>query len=196
MIEEVEVEAKRIMGPDPAHGWPHVERVRRLARKIVEGEGLTVDWQVLDLAIILHDVGRSLPGEGHHAVKSALYAKSILRLHAAGEELIEAVVHAIEAHSYSLGVEARSLEAKVLSDADKLDALGAVGIARVFHHGCQHGRSFDDSVEHIRAKLLRLPGLLHLPYSRKLARSRMEIILDFLDHYAREAGGRDPGLTP
>lgn len=194
MIDEVEVEARRIMGEDPAHGWPHVERVRRLARAIVEGEGVTPDWQVLELAIILHDVGRHLPGEGHHAVKSALYAKTLLRLHAASEDLIEAVVHAIEAHSYSLGVEPRSIEAMILSDADKLDALGAVGIARVFHHGCQQGRSFDDSVRHIREKILRLPSKLHLQYSRRLARERMIIVLDFLDNYAREAGGRDPSL--
>ncbi len=180
--------AKSLMGRDPAHGWPHVERVARLARRIIVEEGLNPDWRVLDAAILLHDTGRFVEGE-HHALASARLARLVLPGLGYGAGEVEAVVHAILAHSYSLGVKASTIEARVLSDADKLDALGAVGIARVFHTGCQLNRSFEDSLEHFREKILRLPGLLYYDASRRIAEKRIGIIEAFLESARQELGG-------
>ncbi len=181
--------ARSVMGGDPAHGWPHVARVARLAEEIVAGAGLNVDWRVLDAAIALHDVGRFTSGGGHHALESAEAARRLLPRYGYSPGEVEAVVHAILAHSYSLGVRAETAEAMVLSDADKLDALGAVGIARVFHTGCQLGRSFTESLAHFREKILLLPGRLYLDYSRGVAASRMAIIEEFLSAASKEYWG-------
>ncbi|MCE4624564.1 MAG: HD domain-containing protein [Desulfurococcales archaeon] len=179
----VEEEVVRVMGCDPAHGWPHVVRVAGWAEKILKAEKLEIDRLVLYFAVVVHDVGRGLEGEGHHAVKSARWAEEALR-RLGMEMLSDNVVHAILAHSYSLGVKAETLEAKVLSDADKLDALGAVGVARVFHYGCQLGRQFEDGIEHAREKLLRLPQLMHFPYSRRAATElarRLQVFFEWLE---------------
>ena len=179
--------ARDIMGGDPAHGWPHVVRVALLARRIVEGEGLNPDWRILDAAILLHDTGRFLGG-GHHAAASARLARLVLPGLGYGPGEVEAVEHAILAHSYSLGLEAETVEARVLSDADKLDALGAVGVARVFHTGCQLGRGFEDSIRHFHEKILRLPGLLYYGFSRRLAGERTAVVKSFLEAIERELG--------
>ncbi len=175
-----------IMGNDPAHGWPHVVRVHGISLRIVEEGRLEPDIRVLEHAVLLHDVGRFLEGKGHHAVKSASFARRVLE--GVDESFIEAVVHAILTHSYSLGVRAGTLEAMILSDADKIDALGAVGIARVFHTGCLLGRGFEDSLGHFREKILRLPGLLYLEASRRIARERARIVEEYVERLAEELG--------
>jgi uncharacterized protein len=110
-----------------AHGEDHVLRVLKIARFIAAKEG--ADIEVVSKAALLHDSFRN--GE-NHALKSAEFARKLLSEEGYGEEFIEAVVHAIEAHSFSGRIEPRTLEAKVLSDADKLDAIGAIGVARAF----------------------------------------------------------------
>jgi len=185
--KEVVEEARRLLGDDPAHGWPHVLRVAGIAEEIISIGGLEPDLRVLSTAIALHDVGRALGGD-HHARVSATYARRLLQRLGWPRRLIVEIEHAILAHSYSLGVEARTLEAKILSDADKLDALGAVGIARVVHTGCQMGRGFEDSLAHIYKKILRLPELLYLEASRRLAQERVGIVRAFAEQFARELG--------
>jgi len=186
VLSYIEEHARSIMGDDPAHGWPHVKRVIRNAELIVSGERISVDWLSLRASIYLHDVGRFLPGGGHHVAKSVSYASKLLTKLGLPKRVIGAVVHAIEAHSYSYGVKPVTVEAIVLSDADKLDALGAVGIARVFHYGCINNRSFDDSVTHMVEKLLNIPSRLILPSSKKLARERLSIIEGFIRQYQSE----------
>lgn len=190
----VRIIAEALMGPDPSHGWPHVYRVLGLVYEIVEAEGVAVDWDVLWNAVMLHDVGRSLEGEESHAVKSAEFARRLLPLLGYPGDVVETIANAILAHSYSLGAEPGSVEARVLSDADKLDALGAVGIARVFHYGCAAGRGFEESLEHIRSKILRLPELMHFEYSRRLAEARAGIVKRFLEELEAELSVRRPRL--
>ena len=186
ILRLAEVKAREVMGRDPAHGWPHIERVRNLARIIVIREGLKVDEAVLELAILLHDIGRFLPGEGHHAKKSAIYARKYLTTLQIPDKMVKQVVHAILAHSYSLGIKAESPEAMVLSDADKLDALGAIGIARAIHHGCKQNRSFECSVKHMKEKLLKLPELMYLNSSRKIAEERVRIVKLYINQFEVE----------
>ena len=183
--------ANSIMGCDPAHGWPHVARVYSYSKRIVENEGIRVDWRVLEASIALHDIGRFTPGRGHHAEKSASLAVELLPSLGMGD-IVEEVRHAILAHSYSLGIEPKTLEAKVLSDADKLDALGAIGIARVIHTGCQMGRSFVESLSHFREKILRLPGRMYFDYSRSLAGRLAAVVESYVEALEEELGMTKP----
>lgn len=162
--------ARAVLGDGFAHGYPHVERVLGFAEAIAREVG-GVDVELLSVAVYLHDVGRVL-GEPH-AYYSARLAESLLREWGLGEEQVRLVVNAIEYHSYSYsrarGVKPLSREAMVLSDADKLDALGVVGFLRVFLHGCETGRSVEESLAHFDEKIFALKGLLHFDASRRLA---------------------------
>jgi len=179
-LARLEWEARKLLGGDPAHGWPHVLRVAGWARAIVEAERLRPRWTVLYASIVLHDVGRAVAvGGEHHASASARYARGVLAT-LMSPPMIEEVVHAILAHSYSLGVEARSVEAMILSDADKLDALGAVGIARVFHTGCRMGRGFEESIAHFKEKIVVLPDRMYYTWSRAQAEKLVRRVEDFL----------------
>ena len=191
IVEKAERLAEATLGSDFAHGFPHVVRVRRLAWDIVGGEGLEVDKEVLDLAVFLHDVGRRL-GEPH-ALYSAYVAEGFLARNGLKTDKIELVLNAILYHSYSFsrsrGIKPFSVEAKVLSDADKLDALGVVGFLRVFLHGSAGGRSFEESLRHFEEKIFRLRDLMHFDYSRKLASELEERTRKALDWLMDEMGG-------
>ena len=178
--------SKTIMGYDPAHGWPHVIRVLKIARRIAEEIRGKIDWLVLETAIALHDIGRNLPGSDHHAIKSAVFAEEVLPSLGYDKGSVEAIVHAIRSHSYSLGESAETVEAKILSDADKIDALGAVGIARVIHTGCQLHRSFKESLLHFYEKILNLPSLMYLDVSKRIAEERISIIQSFVKELEKE----------
>ncbi|MFN3929335.1 MAG: HD domain-containing protein, partial [Thermoflexus sp.] len=112
---------------DPVHDFSHVVRVMRLAERIARREG--ADLAVVRAAALLHDVRRE---EEEHAAASAAFARRWLAERGASAEFIEAVAHAIEAHRFREPRVARTLEARVLFDADKLDALGIIGLARLF----------------------------------------------------------------
>lgn len=185
IVEEAERVVEKILGNGFAHGYPHIARVRKTAWRIVRAEELPVDPLVLDLAVILHDSGRVLGDP--HALYSAYFAEGFLRSKGLCEEKLSLVVNAILYHSYSYatehGVKPLSVEAKVLSDADKLDALGVVGFLRVFLHGQERGRSLKDSLRHFDEKIFRLKCLMHFEYSRRLAEKleeRARILLSWL----------------
>ncbi len=164
-----------------AHDDKHVERVIRIARFIAEREGANVE--VVVTAAKLHDIVRDAE---NHAVESAKVARRILVEDGRDEEFIEAVVHAIEAHSFSSGVEPKTLEAKVLSDADKLDAMGAIGVARAFLYSGEKGRSIEDTLKHFEDKLLRLKDMLYTETARKMAVERHEFLVKFYEEIKKE----------
>ncbi len=171
IIDEIKRLVGRLMGNGFAHGYLHVARVRRYAWLIVDNEGLDVDEMVLELAVLLHDIGRRI-GEPH-AYYSALLARSMLAEKSVPPDKIERIVNAILYHSFSYArknnIEPLGDEAKVLSDADKLDALGVVGLIRVFLFGAEHNRSFEESIRHFHEKIFWLKDLMHYQYSRRLA---------------------------
>ncbi|MEM2021663.1 MAG: HD domain-containing protein [Zestosphaera sp.] len=177
---------KGVLGSDWAHGYPHVQRVLKLSHEIAAHMNLEIDLNVLECAALLHDVGRVL-GEPH-AYFSAVVADGLLRGLGVSERVIEVVENAILYHSYSYasthGIQPVSEEAKVLSDADKLDALGVIGFVRVFLYGHEHGVDFKGSVKHFREKILNLHTYMHYNHSRekalKLTR-RVETLLKFLE---------------
>ncbi len=126
---------------DAAHDFDHVARVTRLALKIAAAEG--ADATVVRLAALLHDlpaahaVGADARLHHHHAAAEA--AAALLHRRGAGNELVEQVVHCIRTHRFRDQSELpQTLEARVLYDADKLDAMGAIGVARAFAFAGSH----------------------------------------------------------
>ena len=115
---------------DPAHDFDHVLRVLATALRLAEAEG--ADPEIVRAAALLHDVGRAQEraGGGDHAAESARRAREILAGHPAAR--VEAVAEAIASHRFRTGIVAASLEARVLYDADKLDSIGAIGVARAY----------------------------------------------------------------
>lgn len=115
---------------DMAHGWEHVQRVYRLALSIAEQEG--ANRFIVGMAALMHDLGRAEPhgGTEHHADLSVRLATRLMSSHALPTDIQHAILHAIIAHSFSRGVTPQTIEAKAVRDADRLDALGAIGIMR------------------------------------------------------------------
>ncbi len=123
---------------DSVHDFDHIVRVLRLAERIGRAEG--ADLSVVRVAALLHDWGRAraqAQGADHAQV-----AASLAREFLAGEPTAwtEAVVHAVVAHRFRTAPAPETLEAQVLFDADKLDAIGAIGVARAFAYGGAHGQ--------------------------------------------------------
>ena len=120
---------------DAAHDFDHVLRVTALAVHIAQAEG--ADVEIVRTAALLHDIGLDNGRVGHEEV-AAERARGIL----AGQppEKVEAVTQAIRSHRFRAGPPPQTLEAKCLFDADKLDAIGAIGVARVFAYGGAAGQ--------------------------------------------------------
>jgi uncharacterized protein len=190
-------------GGDAAHDLQHIHRVVTNARRLCEAEN--ADWQVVMPAAWLHDcvvVPKSSPERKRASQLAALQAVAWL------EELqwpfgkLGEIAHAIEAHSFSAAIVPKTPEAKVLQDADRLDALGAVGLARTLMLGAEMNRPFyqaedpfcdsrapDDSIytlDHVYRKLLTLQDTMQTAGGRDEAAGRTRFLRQFLDQLASE----------
>lgn len=163
-----------------AHGFDHTLRVVHLCETLGVREG--ADMAVLIPAAIFHDIARPIeeetgvPHEEEGARMAAAYLESAR--YPAGH--IAGIVHAIRAHRYSSGIDPETTEARVLSDADNLDAMGAVGIARTFMQSGEQGRDITDATDHIRAKLLNLKDRMYTESAREIAGERHMLLIAFL----------------
>ncbi len=127
------IQARALYGAsDSAHAFDHVLRVTRLAEHIAEAEG--ADLRIVRTAGLLHDCARTEPD---HHLAGARRARELLAEEDAA--FVEAVAHCIEAHRFSVPPQPQTPEAKCLCDADKLDAIGAIGVARAFAFAGHHG---------------------------------------------------------
>ncbi len=195
-------------GADAVHDFDHVLRVLRLAERIARWEG--ADLPIVRTAALLHDAGRekAQAAGADHAVVAASQARQILK--DAPTAQVEAVIHAIAAHRFRTKPEPSTLEAKVLFDADKLDAIGAIGVARAFAYGGAHGQRLwapipsvdvdrwetqgDDPDAHTPVhefvvKLSRIKDRLFTPTGRQIARARHEVMVDFFERLSQEVRG-------
>jgi uncharacterized protein len=206
LIEAVRSRAKTYFEDvAPTHDWHHVRRVATLAETLAAEDN--ADETVLFVAVWLHDIGRGREDRGEiddHAKWGAREAKRILADFDPARETVEAVQHCVRAHRFSNDVEPETLEAKLLSDADNLDALGAVGIARNFCYSGEHGKPLHDpdrpietddtaagstAVNHFHKKILRIPKRMHTDAGRKLADERPAFVEQFVDRFERKATG-------
>ncbi len=202
-------EARRYYeGADSAHDFDHVLRVLALAERIAAEEGASL--ALVRTAALLHDVGRARAhAEGlDHAQLGAAIARQALAGQPQGR--VDAVAGAIAAHRFRAGPEPTTLEARVLFDADKLDAIGAIGVARAFAHGGAQGqrlwaraedvdvarwdRTGDDPQQHtpvheFMVKLSRLRERLTTAAGRRIAEERHAFMVSFFDRLAAEVQG-------
>jgi uncharacterized protein len=207
----VELARERTAITDPSHDWLHVERVTETARRIARGEG--ADLLVCVTAALLHELV-SLPKSHPEAHRSgeqcAMVAGHLLGRLEAPEELIARVSVCIVEHPFSRGVQPSTLESAVLQDADRLDAIGAIGIARAFatsgvlghpfyaeHDPFCRAREPDDhawALDHFYRKLLKIPERLNTPTARRLAEPRMAAMQGWLRALGEEVpdGAGDP----
>jgi len=192
-------------GADAAHDFDHVLRVLTLAERIAQSEG--ADLEIVRAAALLHDVARAqTSGSGQcHARVGAERAREILRAHP--PERVEAVARAIAAHRFRRGPAPATVEAKALFDADKLDAIGAVGIARAYIiSGQRNSRLWADvppgyaegdlagtrehtAVHEFVFKLSKLQDLMHTAAGKAIARERHTYMLGFFQRLSQEVRG-------
>jgi len=185
-FEKIYRHAGSVLGNTGSHGMDHTKRVTRMCRVI--GEREQADMEILIPAALLHDIARplekeqGLPHEAEGARMAEIYLASI-RYNPA---LIPAISAAIRTHRFRSSERPESPEAKILSDADKLDALGAVGIARTFMRAAEHGGDIDDAVMHFYEKLLKLKDLMYTDTGRDIATERHKFLVTFLTALERE----------
>jgi len=184
-----------VLGRDGSHGMDHVCRVMRLSRII--GTREHADMRILLPAALLHDIARPVEkAEGlPHETEGARIAGEYLASIHYPETLIPEITDVIRTHRYRSVDKPRSLEARILSDADKLDAMGAVGIARTFMRAGEHGGSMDDAVSHYHEKLSKLKDTMYTESAREIAEERHAFLARFFMalEEERKRSGREPG---
>lgn len=211
--KSIEEKAKKFFkGASGCHDWMHIERVRTLALKIGREEGADLD--VLELAALLHDIGRKEEMEGKgkicHAARGAELAKKILAKHSVGAERIASIAHCVAAHRFRNGLAPETIEAKILFDADKLDSIGAIGIGRAFlfagnagsnnlytgnerrlaKSGGDYSYSREDSAAlEYEIKLKKLKNRMLTKTGKKMAAARHNFMEDYFKRFWKEIRG-------
>lgn len=208
---ELELEVQRHLDGEPSgHDPSHAFRVRNLAVRIANITG--ADAEVVEAAALLHDIGHGT-GRTDHARRSATLAPEMLSKCGFPETKINAVVTCIEHHDWKPDragdPQQPTAEYQAFADADRLDALGAVGIARTFAFGGAHGRAIwspgpealpqsahgISSIHHFYEKLLLLPNDMYTEPGRRLAACRVGVMEEFLRVFYLEWETRDFELT-
>jgi len=175
---------------DDIHGFNHVERVYDMCIKI--GEELHANIKILKLSVLLHDIGRIDEKKDNikrnHAEISAEKALKFLTSQNFNipKEDIDKIIHCIKAHSFSNNIIPQTLEAKILSDVDKLDALGAIGLYRTIGYTIRKEGGLDQIIEHLENKILKLKDQLYLDISKEIAEERVQIIYDFYEKILKQ----------
>ncbi|HTJ14011.1 MAG TPA: HD domain-containing protein [Dinghuibacter sp.] len=201
-----------IHSDDGSHDLGHFRRVWHTCQRIDASEGSRGDLYVLLAASYFHDivsVPKNHPDRSRASVLSGERTASLLASSFPMFPLdkIPFVRHAIEAHSFSAGITPETYEARVLQDADRMEALGAIGIARTFYtagfmrSGMFHeedplglSRPLDDArfaLDHFALKLLRLPETMQTEAGREMARRKAELLAGFREQLVKEVLGED-----
>ena len=201
-------------GTDGAHDSAHLDRVWRNAQSLLAHHP-EADRLVVLAACYLHDLvnlPKNDPARDQASRRSAALARQLLAPLGFPPEKLDAVAHAIEAHSFSAAIAATTIEAKIVQDADRLDGLGLVGLARMFYiagrmeSGLAHPtdplgaeREHDDrryALDHIVVKLSKLPDMMQLDAARALGRERLEQLMAFREQFAAEWSGVQANAEP
>ena len=207
MIEKIkQLVEEKFSGDGTGHDWYHIERVYKMACYIQEQEG--GDREIVELAALLHDISdhKLNGGKLNHGGE---VASEILRELAYPEERIELVANVIDAVSFKGALvpdKMNSIEGKIVQDADRLDAIGAIGIARAFAYGGhknrllydpkvqhdlhdsfeQYASSGSHTINHFYEKLLLLKDRLHTETARKIGQQRHDYMEGFLAQFYAE----------
>ncbi len=191
-----------------SHDWEHSERVMKLALHLAIEE--EADRQVVQLAAILHDIGRKVQDESNgqlcHADEGAKLARDILVNYDLTKNVKENIVHCIKTHRFRNAHEPETIEAKVLYDADKLDSIGAVGIGRAFLFAGEIGAKLhnkdadisktkaytkeDTAYREFMVKLSKVKERMLTPAGRKIALERHDFMVRYFDRLNLEVEGK------
>jgi uncharacterized protein len=195
---------------DSSHDLGHFQRVWKMAQYINREEGNVADPLVLLTSAYFHDLvslPKNSPERSSSSRLSADRTAELLKDEFAGfpQNKIEDVRHAIHAHSFSANIKPLTPEAKILQDADRMEALGAIGLARVFYTaGVLQQRLFDGndplalhrqaddqqySLDHFAVKLFKLPALMNTATGRRMADEKAEYLRQFLRRIEGEIAG-------
>lgn len=197
VLNSLKDEVKKIIKNDPAHDYEHIMRVYKNAKKICKRE--RANEKLVLSAALLHDLvsyPKSDKRSKLSSIESAKKSQSILKKYNFSHEEIMIISDAIRDHSFSQKKIPNTIEGKILQDADRLDALGAIGIARVFATSGSLKRPFYDiddpfckkrnpddkiwAVDHFYKKLLTLESLMNTKSGKAEAKKRTEILKEFL----------------
>ena len=184
---------------DPAHDFEHVMRVYRNAEKICKTEN--GNKKLILSAVLLHDIIK-IKNRKDSALKSAKFSEKILKENHFLDNEIKIISDAIKEHSFSKGKTPSTIEGKILQDADRLDAIGAIGLARVFSFSGSNNRSFYDpndpfsknrslddnkwALDHFYEKLLTLEKKMNTRTGKTLAKKRTKILENFIKELKTE----------
>lgn len=197
---------EKLEGAEAGHDWFHIERVWKLSKKIAEKEGGNLE--VIELSALLHDIADPKFHNGDETLALKISKDFLEEIHVEGE-LIEQVLFVIKNISFKNRAEApenHPLELQIVQDADRLDAIGAIGIARTFNFGGfknnlmyhpeikpnlgmnkeEYKKSNGTTINHFYEKLLLLKDLMNTETAKKIASERHDFMLQFLDEFYKE----------
>ena len=203
VLDSIANDVKKIIVNDTVHDFEHIMRVYKNAQKLCKKE--KTNEKLVLCAVLLHDIvsyPKSDKRSKNSSVDSAKKAKTILKKYCFTENEITLISDAIRDHSFSQKRTPQTIEGKILQDADRLDALGAIGIARVFATGGLLKRPFyniddpfckkrnpDDktwTVDHFFQKLLKLESLMNTKSGKLEAKKRTRVLKEFLKQLKQE----------
>lgn len=197
---------EKLEGAEAGHDWFHIERVWKLAKKIAEQEGGNLE--VIELSALLHDIADPKFHNGDETLALKISQNFLEEIHV-NAKLIEQVLFVIKNISFKNRAEAPEnppLELQIVQDADRLDAIGAIGIARTFNFGGfknnlmyhpeikpnlgmnkeEYKKSNGTTINHFYEKLLLLKDLMNTETAKKIASERHDFMLQFLDEFYKE----------
>ena len=197
---------EKLEGAEAGHDWFHIERVWKLSKKIAEKEGGNIE--VIELSALLHDIADPKFHNGDETLALKISQNFLEEIHV-NAELIEQVLFVIKNISFKNRAEAPEnppLELQIVQDADRLDAIGAIGIARTFNFGGfknnlmyhpeikpnlgmnkeEYKKSNGTTINHFYEKLLLLKDLMNTETAKKIASERHDFMLQFLDEFYKE----------
>ena len=197
---------EKLEGAEAGHDWFHIERVWKLSKKIAEKEGGNLE--VIELSALLHDIADPKFHNGDETLALKISKDFLEEIHV-NAKLIEQVLFVIKNISFKNRAEAPEnppLELQIVQDADRLDAIGAIGIARTFNFGGfknnlmyhpeikpnlgmnkeEYKKSNGTTINHFYEKLLLLKDLMNTETAKKIASERHDFMLQFLDEFYKE----------
>ncbi len=191
-----------------SHSFDHTERVWKLSTQLAKEEN--ADLEIVQTAALLHDIARLKEDKGEvecHAKGGAKLAREILKRLNFPEEKVDKICYAIDVHRHSTNINPETKEAKILQDADRLDALGAITIARMFSSGGEFQIPMHDPKQPIEEvhdgirgsttingfykKILKLkPEQFNTSKAKEIAKHRYKFVQDFLKEFLDEWEGK------
>lgn len=202
----VEFVKDKLKGAEAGHDWYHIERVWKLSKKIAEAENCNME--VVELAALLHDIADPKFHNGDESLALKV-SRQFLESQHASEDVIEKVLFIIKNISFKNRGEVPEdlpIELKIVQDADRIDAIGAIGVARTFNFGGfknnlmydpeikpklnmskeEYKKSDGTTINHFYEKLLLLKDLMNTQKGKEIAAERHDFMLQFLDQFYKE----------